>query len=227
MKGQRQALSESEDWFEQVWEYREETLYPTIFGTEAEGGIFTLTFDLFKTRFEQTTVDPRWLHHGVLVFPPTGVTASWRFVTSGLSNAWDADSPDAHDWFGLGREFLLEAPENARWALNVTLSVLAYQLLLAGGRFGDPRLIDIYHRIPVGGPIDGLQSALTHVFIGPSPIAPEDVQLASGKFALLQLVGATETEIQFARERSGEELLALLKDRGAYPVTNPLRAAVL
>ena len=216
-----------EDWFEQAWAYREEVLYPAIFGTKAEGDIFTLTSDVFKSRFNQKTVDPRWLHHGVLVFPPAPAASSWRFVTSGLSNAWEADSPDPSDWSGLGCEFVMEAPENAQWALSVMLSVLAYQLLLAAGRFGEPRLLNVYHRIPVGGAIDGLESELTHVFMCPSAIAPDDLQLASGKFALLQVVGATQAEIKFARDRSGEELFALLKAGGAYPVTNPARPAVL
>lgn len=123
-----------QQWFERVWEYREETLYPRTFGTGSDGGIFVLTHELFNMRFGEATVDPRWLHHGVLVFPPVHPNTSWRYVSSGLSNAWEDDRPDPSGWSGLGIELVLQTPEKAQWGLNVTLNILAYQLLLAVGR---------------------------------------------------------------------------------------------
>jgi hypothetical protein len=35
-----------QDWFEKIWEYREETIYPDFFG-ELESGIYTLSADTF------------------------------------------------------------------------------------------------------------------------------------------------------------------------------------
>jgi hypothetical protein len=219
-------LDEWEEWFKGVWEYREETLYPRIFGARSEGGIFVLTFELFST-FGETNVDPRWLTHGVLMFPPAAPAHSWRFVTSGLSNAWEAEHPDPSGWSGLGVELVLEAPQNDGWALNVAAKILAYQLLLAGGRFGTARVIETWARIPLNGAIDGVSSELTHLMACPAAAATDYLQLDSGKFSLLQLVGTTDAEIQFAREHSGEDLLALMKARGAYPVTDPSRASIV
>jgi hypothetical protein len=220
-------MSEWEEWFERVWRYREETVYPRIFGTESEGGIYVLTFELFKERFGETSVDPRWLHHGILVYPPSEKTFTWRFVTSGLSNAWEAEHPAPSDWSGLGVEFVLETPERYPWALNVSSNILAYQLLLAVGRFGEARVIEPYARIPLNGPIDGSRSELTYLLAAPAAAAPEDRQLESGKFSLLQLIGVTAAEIEFARAHGGGQLLALLKEREAYPVTNPNRSSVV
>lgn len=220
-------MAPSEDWFERVWEDREDTLYPRIFGTASEGGIYVLRHELFRDRFHQEEVDPRWLHHGVLVFPPAGGSSSWRYVTSGLSNDWEGDHPDPSGPSGLGIELVLETPRQAQWAVNVTTSMLAYQLLLAAGRYGEPRLLGPYARIPLNGAIDGAGSQLTHLLVCPSSAAPEPLELESGTFSLVQLVGVTEAEVQFARDRGGEELLQLLTARGAWPATDASRASVV
>lgn len=216
-----------QDWFERAWEHREETLYPQIFGTGSQGGIYVLTYELFQERFNQATVDSRWLHHGVLIFPPAQRTKSWRFVTSGLSNAWEDEHPDPSGRSGLGIELLLETPENFPWALSVTMNMLAYQLLLAVGRFGEARIIEPYARIPLNGPIDGVHSELTHLLVCPADAAPADLQLDSGKFSMLQMVGVSAAEIDFARRYGGEDLLAKLKTSAAYPVTSPERASTV
>lgn len=221
-------MDDQDEWFERVWEFREETLYPRLFGTKSKNGIFTLSFEFFRDRFGESQIDPRWTSHGVLVFPPTEQESSWRYVTSGLSNEWEVDTPDPDSWSGVGVEFVVASAREERWALNVAQVVLAYQLLLAAGRFGDnPSLIGPYHRIPLGGPIDGGNSALTHLFVCPAPIAPDDLRLESGRFSLLQLVGVTEAEIQFARERGGEQLMERLTARSTFPVTNPSRSSVV
>jgi hypothetical protein len=220
-------MEDWEHWFERVWRYRDETLFPRIFGTRSEGGIFVLTFDLFKDRFGEASVDPRWLNHGVLIFPPRALARSWRFVTSGLSNAWEAERPEPKNWSGLGVEFILETTKNAEWALSVVAKILAYQLLLGTGRFGTPRVIEPYARIPLNGAIDGSESILTHLIVCPSSAAAEELELESGKFTLLQLVGATDAEIQFARAHGGEELLALFKANGVYPTIDPGRASIV
>ena len=220
-------MDDSGDWFERVWEYREETLYPRLFGTQNQGGIYVLTFELFKNGFDAPDVDPRWLHHGVLVYPPSPTSRNWRYVTSGLSNAWEDDSPNPEDWSGMGLEFVLETAERHEWAIEVTSHILAYQLLLAAGRFGDPRWIEPHARIPLNAPIDGGTSQLTYIVACVANDAPEDLQLESGKFSLLQLVGATQQEIEFARQHGGDELLTRLKEHGAYPATDPDRASVV
>jgi len=63
--------TECSDWFEKIWEYREETIYPEFFG-ELEGeGIYTLSADTFLKTFGQETFDPRRLFYGVLVYQPS------------------------------------------------------------------------------------------------------------------------------------------------------------
>jgi hypothetical protein len=61
----------------------------------------------------------------------------------------------------------------------------------------------------------------------PAAAATDDLELESGKFSLLQLVGTTDAEMQFARQHGGEALLALVKSRGAYPVTDSARASIV
>jgi hypothetical protein len=86
----------SEKWqrqFEEAWEFREEKLYPGHFGPKQQG-IYVLDADLFTNVFQQDSFDPRWLTHGVFEFEPTEKRPSWVYVSSGLSNAWEADSPE-------------------------------------------------------------------------------------------------------------------------------------
>ena len=80
-------------WFEAAWADREENVYPRLFGPESRGN-FTLAHSIFLETFRQDSFDPRWLHHGVFDFGPTATRASWLYVTSGMSNAWEDDEPD-------------------------------------------------------------------------------------------------------------------------------------
>src|SRR5215472_4575039 len=102
------------EWFEQSWAEREEQVYRTFFGQDT-GGIYTLDAGVFDS-FQKGGVDPRWLFQGVLKFPPTATRASWLLATSGLSNAWEDETPDPEGWSGLGCELILEAtrPRAAR-----------------------------------------------------------------------------------------------------------------
>jgi len=92
-------------WFEAAWEHREEVVYRELFGEPEGQGIYVLTPAVFERRFGGRGIDPRWLHHGVLVYPPNDRSGSWKYVTSGLSNAWEDDLPNPHDISGLGTEF--------------------------------------------------------------------------------------------------------------------------
>jgi len=86
----------SEKWqrqFEEAWEFREGKLYPGHFGPKRQG-IYVLDGELFTNVFRQDSFDPRWLTHGVFEFEPTEKRPSWVYVSSGLSNAWETDSPE-------------------------------------------------------------------------------------------------------------------------------------
>src|SRR5262245_7132167 len=71
-----------QDWFEHVWEHREEVLYPSLFG-HISRGIFPIQAEMITETFKQATFDPRWLHYGVIEFAPTQSRSSWLYVTSG------------------------------------------------------------------------------------------------------------------------------------------------
>ena len=102
----------SADLLERSWAQREESVYPRVFGP-LEPSIAPLEVALFRDMFGQSTVDPRWLHVGVMVAPPSGERRSWVYVSSGLSNPWDAEAPDTFS--GLGCEFVLQTMDRADW----------------------------------------------------------------------------------------------------------------
>lgn len=64
-----------ERFLERVWEYREATLYPRLFGGVSRG-IFVVPYDMFAKTFGQTNVDPRWLHYGIFEYAPTSDRSS-------------------------------------------------------------------------------------------------------------------------------------------------------
>ena len=150
---------------EEVWEYREEQLYPRLFG-EARRGVFPLPIELFTETFGQTNVDPRWLHLGVFEFAPTDERESWLYVTSGGSTPWETEpseyNPD--EYSGLGVEFVIEASEQADWPIRALQRLLAYQVLVCHGRYGEFSALDFGHRVPAGGTIDGGKDSVLRFF---------------------------------------------------------------
>ncbi len=214
------------EWFESAWMIREDSIYRTLFG-DTGPGIYTLDAELFDTVFRQNSVDPRWLTEGVFESPPSGDRQSWLYVTSGLSNAWEAESEDPGGDSGLGCEFLFECPQQSRWALIFLRKMLAFQILLSSGRFPGKGPLNIWDRIPLRAPIDGQTSVLTWVLLIPSPSFRETQQIPSGKFHFLEFIGITEEEAEYARNHGGDKLLELLTLRNAAPVTDPTRKSAL
>jgi hypothetical protein len=213
-----------EEWFEEVWAFREEQIYRTFFGPDT-GGIYTLDARVFED-FQAGSVDPRWLTHGVLKFPPTPTRGSWLFATSGLSNPWEDEQPNPDGRSGLGCELVIEAAGDFEWALTHVRRLLAFQILLASGGYEGKEPLGIGDRIPLGNPIDSEQSLLTWCMVAPPIGYPNSFQLASGKVELFQLVGITEAEARFARDNGQDELLRLLARIG-YPLTNAERSSVV
>jgi hypothetical protein len=214
------------EWFEQAWAFREESLYPSLFGSLGNG-IYPLDADLFATIFGQDSIDPRWLTHGVFECPPTAGRLSWLYVSSGLSNAWEADSPTPEAVSGLGCEFLFESCEQSRWALIFMQRMVAFQQLLAANRFPGKPPLHLWDRIPLRSPIDGSASALTWILVTPSVAFGGTRQLPSGCFEFLQFVAITEDEAGYARRHGGNELLELLVSRNAAPVADANRRTIL
>src|SRR4051794_41676142 len=125
---QADSKSEWQQWFDRVWEHREEVLYPSLFG-ETCRGIFPVQVEMLTGVFKQETFDPRWLHYGVVEFAPTGARRSWLYVTSGMSNDWDAERIDGTTPSGLGYEVVFQTTEPSEWPIIRFVHLMAFQLL--------------------------------------------------------------------------------------------------
>lgn len=214
--------SDWQQWFERVWEYREEILYPSLFGSVCRG-IFPIQADMITGMFQQPDLDPRWLHCGVFEFEPTLARASWLYVSSGMSNAWEADGPDPAAVSGLGCEFIFETTEPGDWAILRLLHLMTFQILLSHGKYPGREPMSDFHRVPLRGPIRPGSSVLTHLMLAPPSRFPREVQLESGTFDFFAVVGLAEAEVAFARAQGGDSLLARLTAAGVFPVTDPNR----
>jgi len=185
---------------------------------------------MFERIFGIQDVDPRWLHLGVMEFKPTPARASWLYVTSGASNPWETEPEDFHpeEYSWLGVEFVIEVPSQADWPINALRRLLAYHLLVSHGHFGDLEPLDYGHRVPAGGAVDGsADSKLIYLAIAQPGHYEATVQLASGRFDFLHIIGITEQERDYAKATSTDDLIAKLERQGAYPVTDAKRASVL
>lgn len=214
-----------ENWFERVWEHREEVLYPSLFGRQSRG-IFPVQAAMFTDVFKQEEFDPRWLHCGVLEFAPSPSRDSWLYVTSGMSNDWEASSPDPSTSLGLGCEFVFETNQQEEWAILRVLHLLAFQILLCHNRFPGKEPLQDFDRIPLRSPICPGPSVLTRLMVAPPLQFPRECQLESGTFDFYQLVGISDAEAAFAQAHGGAALLERLIANGCFPVTDALRTEV-
>ena len=220
------STSDWEEWFEKIWEYREETIYPQWFGQESRG-IFPLSRSIFTDAFKQESFDPRWLHYGVFEFSPCGTRKSWLYVTSGMSNPWDDVPPKVDGLSGIGCEFVLESTEQGNWAIVRLQHLMAFQILLCCNRYPGKPPLGLYDRIPLGGPIVPEPSEVQRLML----VSPESFQpsfvLESGKVELISVFGITNREAEFAKEHGGDQLVELLKQSTAFPVTDPHRTSAV
>ncbi len=214
------------EWFERAWAFREEVVYRDLFG-DTGPGIFVLDPSIFVDTFKQESFDPRWLFSGVFESPPNDRHSSWLYVSSGLSNPWEDDAPDPTGVSGLGCELVLESVARGEWAIRRVQHLVAFQTLLACGRYPGRGLLDVHDRIPLRAPITPEPSELTWLFVAEPEGYPASAQLPSGRVDFLHVVGITEAEARLARERGGGELVELLRRAGALPVTDPARACTV
>ena len=218
-------LAMADDLLERVWEYRESSLYPRLFGSESRG-IFVIPYDLFSKTFGQADVDPRWLHYGVFEYAPTSTRSSWIYVTSGMSTPWEATEPDPSAVSGFGCEFTLESSVQGDWAIRRLWQLMAYQILLLHGRYPGRVPVAIFDRLPLKSPIWDKESEVQLLMIAPADETSGTQKLESGSFELLRVVGITDKEAAFARSNGGDALLDLLRCQSAFPVTDPARCSV-
>ncbi|PLY00604.1 MAG: hypothetical protein C0623_07010 [Desulfuromonas sp.] len=204
---------------DQAWEQRENDVYVNLFGDIGEG-IYTLQFELFQNQFGCEEVDPRWLHSGVFKSPPNGNRQTWIYVSSGMSNPWESETRE--EYSGLGTEILLETECDESWAIPLVQSLIAYNILLSVGKFGDKPLLDYGARIP-----QPIAPNITHLIIGKPTEYPESIDLVSGEFDFLQVCGITEGEYGYAKDHGSFELCELLLEKGIYPITDPRREGMV
>ncbi|MES2597656.1 MAG: suppressor of fused domain protein [Verrucomicrobiota bacterium] len=216
-------MNDDSNWFEDIWEHREEVLYPDLFGTEVEG-IFPIPY----SRLEAGKIsDPRWGTCGVFRFAPTPARTSWLCVSSGLSNAWFDEKPDPSTVSGFGCEFILETPTKVDWPIQRLHQMMTLQIGYALGKWGEAQPLTRNDRIPIGSPIDFATSTLTDILLA----APTHVEGAlvqdSGTAIFIQVVGVSFQEVVFAKQHGSEALINRLRSQTSFPVTNPQRQCVI
>lgn len=201
-----------------AWAQREEEIYPALFGDLGEG-IYPLSTELFAQQFTCPEIDPRWLSHGVFRSAPNAGRQTWLYVTSGMSNPWEEATPE--EYSGLGMELVLETAEETPWAIPLLQSLLAFNLLLAAGRFGDQPILGHGDRIPqrVEPNIAGF------ILWSPTHFA-ETFELVSGRVDLIEAIGITAAELDYAKTHGSASLCGHLLAHGALPVTEASRSDV-
>jgi hypothetical protein len=220
------AETEFAQWFEGVWGDREDRVYKALFG-DLGAGVYTAGDSVYQ-RYGKAP-HPGWRNHGVFACPPHGARTTWAYVTSGLSNPWNLDhaGKDPSGFSGLGFELLLETPTAADWAVPLLHNLMAYELLVAVGSYGEAELLEYGNRVPLGGSITpAFDSAIQWLLVEPPSRVPASFELASGRVDWFQLVGVTSAEVEFARQTSHDMLVAVLEQGGAYPATDAGRASL-
>lgn len=217
-----------QNFLEAVWAHREEVLYRRLFG-DLGRGIAALPAEIFTCTFRKPC-DPRWLTIGVFESPPTPERSTWAYVSSGLSNPWEADGPpdDPSALSGLGVEYVFNTAGQADWAVQLVQYVAAYDLLLNHGEIPGQGPISLGDRIPVQirDSSDRL-SELRRLMVVEPGFIPGHHRLDSGDLFILQLVGITEREAELARATDTATLCQRLRDAGALDITDPWRSSIV
>jgi hypothetical protein len=213
-------------WFEQLWCDREDRVYKALFG-DLGPGVYAAGPQVYE-RFRKEP-HPGWCNHGVFACPPNDDRKTWLYVTSGLSNPWNLTTPqrDPSGFSGLGFELVLETPDAADWAVPLLHNLMAYELLVAVGSYQGAELFEYGNRIPLNASVTpSFPSKIRWLLVvQPQGFAPS-FELQSGRVDLFQLVGATDAEVEFARQTSQDALVELLQKKGVFPATDAARESV-
>lgn len=212
----------------EVWEEREQQIYPKWFGPESRG-IFTLTPSIFS-QLGQTEVDPCWLSIGVFEFAPTESRPTWIYVSSGISNPWETDPKDysTEGYSEIGTELVLEAPDQADWAIAVLQRLVAFDLLIAWGLRGDVPTFDYGHRVPLNAPISLTEDSILSNVIAWKPEHYEaSFVVPSGRVDFIHFAGISDDELAYAKEHGSDRLAEMMIEHGVFPVSDPKRSSIL
>lgn len=199
------------DLLELSWTQREVEIYPLLFGKMPKD-IMPLDALLFKNQFKHERVDPSWLFNGVFEVEPNEQRKSWLYVTSGMSNIWETDKPETYAGYGV--ELMIECKEKSPWAVHMLRSLMAFNIMLAIGKYGDKPLLDYGDRIP-----HKINDRMCSVMIVKPMDFPEYIELKSGRVDLLQLVTISNDELAYAKEYSSDALSEKMREAfGTYVV---------
>lgn len=217
-----------EKFFTDVWQLREETIYPRLFGS-LKSEISVIPAEFFSIPPHEFKPPPLWLHYGAVTSPPDSIRNCWAYASSGLSNPTldQCEHPNPAEPSGLGFEVVMFTPTESPWAVRVIQWAMANQMLVAAGLVSF-ELVEIFDRIhlpPALYPPD--TSYIKHIFVVPAPADIHLFDLPSGKVEMLLLLGITDAEMKFARAQDGSGLLELLQHHGVSRVTDVTRQSVI
>ena len=91
----------------------------------------------------------------------------------------------------------------------------------------DAELFEYGNRVPLRASITpSFDSAIRWLLVEPPKHYPASFELASGRVDCFHLVGATDAEVEFARQTDQDALVALLERGGVWPRTDAARASL-
>ena len=98
---------------------------------------------------------------------------------------------------------------------------------VADGSYDGAELLEYGNRVPLESSITPeFDSPLRWLLVTMPKHYDSAFELASGRVDVFHLVGATDAEVQFARQRDQDELIAMLERGGACPITDAARASL-
>jgi hypothetical protein len=222
------AQTSIEKVFTDVWQFREEIVYPRLFGSITPE-ISLIPAEFFADDKQVIQPPPLWLHYGVLPSPPDSIRNCWAYVSSGLSNPTpdQCENPNPAEPSGIGFELVMFSAAPSSWAPRMIQWVMANQLMAAAG-ITSFDLMEIFDRIHLPAALQPpAPSNIKHLFVLPAPADIQQFELPTGRVELLLLVGVTEAEMRFARAQGGDGLLELLQHHGISRLTDTSRASVI
>jgi hypothetical protein len=210
-----QPRDPQEEWFLGVWADREDRLYPSLMGCDPEDrpALHTIPAELFE-KLGLAQVEPWWLHHGVLEYPPDTKVPHregiWTYFTTGLSNPWGMKPSEADPKgpSGLGFELVMRTAEQAPWAIRVLQWLSAMQILQGMGRV-EGELVQEGMVIPLFAPIDPQRPSTPIQFLVLVHAVPDQPrhQLPSGWTELLLAIGVDQADRDAMLADEGERLV--------------------
>lgn len=206
--------NEESDLLEDAWEEREDIVYKKLF-KDIPDSVYSPEDPSDVVIGGDLLMLACW---GVYEIPPSEDRDYWVYLTTGLSNPLE---DTVEEISGFGCELMIRLPKKSPWAINLLFNLMGYVLTTE-------KPFEQGHRMPLNSPIQaGSDTALNTILFW----APEDMQgsleLKSGEFQLLDLIGITEDEFQFAKANSSEALISKLKQLPNFPVTDVERSSCL